>query len=97
MDLKKVKPKPTIRSYVAERVAAGLCLIGPKVSKKARDQCKRCAEKRGTCTMHYQQFRAEYLEAEDRIEFEAKQIREGRILNSGQGSPSDHVNVYAEA
>lgn len=71
-----VTAKRTVEKQVLEKVSTSKCLV-----------CDREANgRRGLCNGHYLQFNrtASSMPGQERLEFEQEQIREGRILASGQ-------------
>lgn len=82
-----VRPKPSTRKIVEERDERGVCLL-----------CEKPAVRRGLCDCHYARFRMAKLDVarEKRAEFEAQQIREGRVLPSRQGQSRDFVNEFRQ-
>lgn len=75
--MSEVTAKRTIADAVANRITSGQCLLCDKMDNA----------RRGLCINHYQEFFRRIRELrskEDRAEFEAANIREGRILAVGQ-------------
>jgi hypothetical protein len=83
----EARPKPGLKKIVEERDESGLCLL-----------CDRPALKRGLCTCHYGRWRtarAEHSSREcERLAFDAKQIRDGKLLPNRNGQPRSFVNEY---
>lgn len=79
------RPRPAIRKQVEERDQLGLCLL-----------CDSPAHKRGLCTKHEGRWRRARVKrpANQRLTFDAKQIREGRLLPSRQGIDPAIVNEF---
>lgn len=71
-----VKAKRTLTKQVEESAVANKCLICGGEAKG----------KRGLCNAHYLQFYRRMMELprKERAAFEEEQIREGRVLASGQ-------------
>lgn len=69
------KPRLGIRKKVKERATTGKCL-----------HCSKRAVKRGLCDYHYNDFRnrKNSKSEETRTMWEARQIREGKILGTGE-------------
>ncbi len=72
----EVTAKRTVEKTVKEKVQAGKCLLCDSPGDSNR----------GLCCSHYFEFRRKLLSLpkSKRLAFESEQIREGRILASGQ-------------
>lgn len=84
-----VKPRPSVRQHVQECRDKNVCLL-----------CGKPAEKRGLCLPEYGQYRVALMELPlvERPAFEARMIREGKLLPSRQGQRIDQPNTFrAEA
>lgn len=79
------KPKPSVRQLVDAKVEACKCLA-----------CEGTAAKRGLCILHYGRFRTALQETprSDRHTFEARLIRDGKLLASRQGQRLDVRNIF---
>ena len=81
-----ITAKRTVEKQVADSVSQHKCLIcGTKATGR-----------RGLCTGHYLQFNrtAQQMPGKERLEFEQEQIREGRILASGQIRQMKNPNPF---
>lgn len=83
----EARPKPGLVKLVIERDESGLCLL-----------CDEPARKRGLCTCHYGRWRTARSEVSgrecERLAFDAKQIRDGKLLPDRQGQKKSVVNEY---
>jgi hypothetical protein len=83
----EARPKPGLIKLVIERDESGLCLL-----------CDEPARKRGLCTCHYGRWRTARMEHSkrecERLAFDAKQIRDGKLLPDRQGQKKSCVNEY---
>lgn len=81
------KPKPSVKGHVEECRRKGICLVSGKP-----------AFKRGLSMIEYSRFRTALMELPrgERDAFEAKLIRQGKLLPSRQGQRFDLVNVFRE-
>ena len=67
--------------------------------KLDRNECLLCgapAHKRGLCKTHYSRYRVVRSEkaASDRVMFDARLIKSGRLLPSRQGQRTDRTNEF---
>lgn len=78
-------PKVVTRKQIKAKVSAGECLL-----------CKQQIWKRGLCKTHYSRYRVARAERpeDERVMFDAKQIRAGKLLPSRQGQHAQIVNEF---
>lgn len=80
------KCKKQLRPAMLAKVKACECLV-----------CGKPAVQRGLCWAHYLKFNRtrNALPVKDRVQFEQKQIEEGRVLASGQSREIRNPNPFA--
>jgi len=86
--LMSAEPKPSrkIRGKIEARIRTGLCLC-----------CDRPATRRGLCVAHYHQYRRALLNRDkvDRIDFEQRCIRAGKVLARNQAAGIKRGDPFA--
>lgn len=84
-----ITAKRTVEKQVTDHVKEKTCLVCGKAA----------TGRRGLCNGHYLQFNrtAQQMPGKQRLEFEQEQIREGRILASGQIRQIKNPNPFRKS
>lgn len=96
--------KAAVKDEVEARAIAEKCLafiIDKETGEETDERCNESAApcdggSRGLCKTHYGQFDAARREVSDRAEFEAKKIRQGKLLPDSQGRSRKHKNQFRD-